>query len=145
MDYTLSPQQVAAPAGRLSARRWRLIAFVAIAAFMVGGPVLEQIGGVRSPYIRSWIMFSAPGIGLVDASFTIRQADGTFAKLDRFDALGEPRNGKLRRIGREELTEVITRLCSAEGPDADIRVVARLAVRKGWLTLETGAQNVCAK
>jgi hypothetical protein len=145
MDYTLSPQQIVAPAERLSARRWRLIAFIAIAAFMVGGPVAEQIGGLRSPYIRSWIMFSAPGIGLVDASFTIRQADGSFARLDRFDALGEQRDGKLRRINRDELTEIITRLCAAEGPGADIRVVARLAVRKGWRTLEAGDQNVCAR
>jgi hypothetical protein len=136
---------MAEPAGGLSARRWRLIAFVAIAAFMVGGPVAEQIGGLKSSYIRSWIMFSGPGIGLVDASFTIRQADGTFAKLDRFEMLGEPRNGKMRRIGREELTEITARLCAAAGPGADIRVVARLAVRRGWRTLDTGAQNACAK
>lgn len=145
MAYTLSPQQMAAPAGGLSARRWRLIAFVGIAAFMVGGPVAEQIGGVRSPYIRSWIMFSAPGIGLVDAAFTIRQADGSFARLDRFEMLGEPRNGKMKRIGREELTEITSRLCAAAGQGADIRVVARLAVRKGWRTLDTGEENACAK
>ena len=145
MDYTLSPQQMVAPAGGLSARRWRLIAFAAIAAFMVGGPAAEQIGGLRSQYIRSWIMFSAPGIGLVDASFTIRQPDGTFAALDRFEMLGEPRNGKMRRIGREELTEITTRLCAAAGQGADIRVVARLAVRKGWRQLDTGERNACAK
>ena len=145
MAYTLSSQPMAKPAGGTSARRWRLATFVAIAAFMVVGPLAEQVFGLRSSYIRSWIMFSAPGIGLVDVSFTIRQADGTFVPLDRFDALNEPRNGKLKRIdSRKEFAEIIDRLCAAAGAGADIRVVARQAVRKGWNTLDTGAQNVCA-
>ncbi|MEP9388168.1 hypothetical protein [Mesorhizobium sp. KR9-304] len=130
----------------MSAPRLRLALFVVIAGFMIGGPVAEQIFGLRSKAIRSWIMFSVPGLGMVDVSFSIRQPDGTFAPLDRFALLDEPRTGKLKRIEkRKDLAEVIERICAAAGPQADIRVKARQAVRSGWRTLHTGARNACAE
>src|SRR6187402_2125265 len=52
MAYTLSSQPMAKPAGGTSARRLRLATFVAIAAFMVVGPLAEQVFGLRSSYIR---------------------------------------------------------------------------------------------
>ena len=136
---------LAKPAGRISAGRLRLATFAALTAFMIGGPVLEQVFGFQTKLIRSWIMFSVPGIGLIDASFTVRQPDGTFAPLDRFVSLGEAPAGKLKRIdNRDELASVIKRLCAAAGQEADIRVVARQAVRSGWKIRHSGAQNVCA-
>jgi hypothetical protein len=123
-----------------------MTAFVAIAAFMIGGPVAEQVFGLRTALIRSWIMFSAPGIGMIDVTFTMRQPDGTSVSLDRFALLNEPPDGPLKRIEtRKELAEVIGRLCAAAGPGADIHVVARQAIRKrkGWRRLHDGTENVC--
>ncbi|TGQ92024.1 hypothetical protein EN847_34805, partial [Mesorhizobium sp. M1C.F.Ca.ET.204.01.1.1] len=94
----------------------RLFAFIAIAAFMIAGPVAEQVFGVRSAWLRSWTMFSAIGMGVIDASFEIRQPDGTLVPLDRFELLGARRDGGLKWIeSRAELASVIRRLCTAAG------------------------------
>ena len=145
MVYVI-PSRVSQKPEWMSARRLRLVVFTAIAAFMICGPVAEQMLGARSKVIRSWIMFSVPGLGMIDVSFAIRQPDGSFAPLDRFALLEEPRTGKLKRINkRKDLATVIERLCAAAGPGAEIRVEARQAVRTGWNKLHTGARNVCAE
>lgn len=118
---------------------------MAIAAFMIAGPAAEQVFGVRTTLLRPWTMFSAIGLGLIDTSFEIRQPDGALVPLDRFELLGTPRNGRLKRIeSREELASAIKRLCAAAGQGADIRVRARQAVRSGWEIVHTDAQNACA-
>jgi len=135
----------AEPAGRLSAGRLRFFAFIAIAAFMIAGPAAEQVFGVQALLLRSWTMFSAIGLGVIDASFEIRQPDGTLVPLDRFVMLGARRDGTLKRIeSREELASVIKRLCTAAGQGVDIRVRARLAARNGWQIIRTDADNACA-
>lgn len=135
----------AQPAGRVSAGRLRLLAFMAIAAFMIVGPAAEQVFGVRTALLRPWTMFSAIGLGVIDASFEIRRPDGALVPLDRFELLGAPRTGKLKRIeSREELASVIKRLCTAAGQGADIRVRARQAMRGGWQIVHTDAENACA-
>lgn len=131
-------------AGGISARRLRLAAFLAIAAFIIGGPVAEQVFGLRSVVLRSWTMFSTIGLGVIDASFAIRQADGTFVPFDRFAVLDASRGGKMKRIeSRDELASVIERLCAAAGQGADIRVRARQATRDGWDIVYTDDRNAC--
>ena len=132
-------------AGRVSAGRLRFFAFMAIAAFMIAGPAAEQVFGVRTPWLRSLTMFSAIGMSVIDASFEIRRPDGALVPLDRFEVLGAPLNGKLKRIeSRDELASVIKRLCKAAGQGADIRVRARQATRSGWQIIHTDAENACA-
>jgi hypothetical protein len=128
-------------AGRIPARRIRLAIFIIIATFMLAGPVIEQFVGTRTVFWRSWTMFSGIGIGLIDASFSV---PGSLTPVDRFAALDERRNGKLRRIETtEELTAIIRRLCAALGAGADLRVKARQATRDGWRVINTGEQNAC--
>lgn len=146
MADIISIRTGAEPAGRLSAGRLRLIAFAAIAAFMIAGPVAEQVFGVRTALLRSWTMFSAIGLGVIDASFEIRRPDGALVPLDRFEMLGAPRNGGLKWIqNRDGLASVIKRLCTAAGQGADIRVRARQGTRDGWQTIHSDAQNACAE
>jgi hypothetical protein len=112
-----------------------------IAAFMLAGPVIEQFVGTRTAFWRSWTMFSGIGIGLIDASFSV---PGSLTPVDRFAALDERRNGKLRRIETtEELMAIIQRLCAAFGEGAELRVKARQATRDGWRVINTGEQNAC--
>ncbi|RWE73897.1 hypothetical protein [Mesorhizobium sp.] len=135
----------ARPAGRLSAARLRLCAFMAIAGFIIAGPAAEQVFGVQSPWLRSWTMFSAIGLGVIGASFEIRGPDGALVPLDRFEMLGAPGGGNLKWIqNREELASVTKRLCTVAGQGADIRVRARLGTRGGWQAIHTDAENACA-
>lgn len=126
--------------------RLRLVVFVAVAVFIIGGPAAIQIFGVRTTIFRSWIMFSAPGLGVIDASFARLQADGTLLPLDRFAMLDAARDSKIRRIeSRDELASIAGRLCETAGPAADIRVVARQATRSGWRVIEEGTASVCSR
>ncbi len=89
-------------------------------------------------------MFSAIGLGVIDARFELRQADGALAPLDRFELLKASHNGKLKRIEtRDELAAIVERLCEAAGQGADIRVHARQATREGWRPLHAGETNAC--
>lgn len=118
--------------------------FLVVAAFMIGAPLAGQVFGVRSVVLRSWAMFSGTGLGVIDASFAIRQADGTLVPLDRFAVLDASRSGKLKRIeSRDELASVIQRLCAAAEQGADIRVRARQATRDGWRIVWTDDENGC--
>ena len=135
----------APPAGSIAAVRLRLAIFLGIAAFIVGGPVAEQFFGVRTPALRSWTMFSGIGLGIIDVSFAMRQPDGSFRVIDRFEVLGVRRGGKLKRIeSEEELDTVVRELCALLGPGTDLRVKARQGRRSGWQTIRTDAKNACA-
>lgn len=145
MTDTVATGISAEPAGSMTVRRARLAVFAAIAAFMLAGPMVEQVLGAHSTFWRSWTMFSAIGLGLVDASFQTRQPDGTLLPLDRFATLDARRDRKGRRIaGADELTALIQRLCQALGPEADLRVKARLARRQGWQVIHTEDRNACS-
>ncbi len=135
----------AEPAGWVSAGRLRFFAFMAIAAFMAAGPAAQQVFGVQTPWLRSWTMFSAIGLGVIDASFEIRRPDGALVPLDRFEMLGARRDGRLKWIqSGEDLTSVIKRLCTVAGQGADIRVRARQATRGGWQVIHSDAENACS-
>ena len=144
MTDAVSTDLSARPAG--SAVRLRLVLYMAIAAFMVTGPVIEQGFGARTAFWRSWTMFSGIGLGVIDASFAIRQPDGSLVPLDRFAMLGASHDGKLKRIeDRDELASIIMRLCEAAGQGADIRVSARQGTRDGWRIVHTDTANACAE
>lgn len=146
MSEMVSPGIATRPAAGMSIARLRLLGFAAISAFIVGGPVAEQVFGLNTVLFRSWIMFSTPGLGMIDARFSMVSADGAMVPLDRFMLLDEPRSGKLRWIEtRDELASVTRRLCAAAGDGADIRITARRAITSGWQTIEMGAVNVCAR
>lgn len=144
MTDTLATGISTEPAGSIPARRVRLMVFLAIALFILAGPMVEQVFGQRTAFWRSWTMFSGIGIGLIDASFSVRQADGSLTPIDRFATLDERRNGKLRRIETsEELSSIIARLCASLGAGAELRVKARQATRDGWRIIHPGEQNAC--
>ena len=112
---------------------------------MVGSPAAEQVFRLRTTLLRSWTMFGGIGLGVIDASFAIRQPDGTLVPLDRFEMLGTPRDGKLKRIeSSTELASIIKRLCATAGQGADIRVSARQARHDGWRIVHADTRNACA-
>lgn len=127
--------------------RTRAGLLLALGAFILVSPAYRVLGG-RSPYLRDWMLYRDVGIGLVEARFTRRDADGRERPVDRFAALGLRRGASAPRTlthitGEAGLHRVCTQLCAALGPGADLRVYARIATTAGWAELDHGERDRC--
>lgn len=120
---------------------------MAILGWIVGAPAYRHLLEGRNPHARAWMMFAGIGLGGIDVRFHVRGEDGTLVEVDRWEATGRemPERISARRIkNRKALDSEIRRLCRALGPDADLRVSARQAVRgKGWTWIDQGDVDVC--
>jgi hypothetical protein len=126
--------------------RWRAAAFVLLLAGMMAGPFTRQVLGIESPWLRDWAMFGGAGLPLIDARFFTARS-GSLRPIDRriLDA-GHSGASTYRPLLTKdsEVVEAARALCKALGPDADVRVVTRQAVRHGWVAGRDGAENLCA-
>ena len=113
---------------------------------MLASPAHRVLGG-RSRYLRAWMLYRDVGVGLVEARFVRRAADGSEQPVDRFVALGVRRGSAPRALthieGEAGLHRVCTQLCAALGPGADLRVYARIATTSGWAEVERGEHDRC--
>lgn len=135
----------------MNAHRCRLVVFVLIAAFMIGGPIYRQVFDGKNKIFRNWVMFSHRGSGGVDARFTQLFDDGSEVELDRIAILGGgstnwrklPRNTWLIRKKYGGAMEVAQRLCGHLDEGSKIKVYARLATPRGWRLQYDGKQVAC--
>ena len=130
---------------------WRRGAlFAVVAAFLVGGPALRQVGKVRNPYLPQWVMFVGYGLDVCAVSYSEVGPDGALLPLDRFEALGHPRwveaPTSVKRVSDLAAGERLGRqLCKAKGPGADIRMSLRCAARTGWSQKADNDVNLCIR
>ena len=130
--------------------RLRGLIFVLVAGWMIGGPMYRQVFNGRSRIPRSWVMFTGYGAGEVcDVRYTLKTAEGE-APLDRYAVLGHdtPRSAprSVRRVENKKAAQSLgRRLCRALESDADVRLYARCAHRKGWRVVDQGLENLCAR
>lgn len=119
----------------------RLVAFLAIAAFMVGEPLYHykySLGG-----FRDWKMFQGAGWGVIDARFTRLRDDGGEVPIDRLKLLEstfkdqppmkraqnnvwlihEKRGGELR---------IAKQLCAVLPVNTKIKIYSRISKPTGW-------------
>lgn len=123
----------------------RAVVFVALSAFIVGGPGYRQVLHGRSEYLRPWVMFSGAGLNATQVVYKQRAADGTESVIDRYALLaGGERRAQLTKVPNESAaTRIAQRLCGKLGADADVRVYLRIATRKGWKRALKGEVNQC--
>jgi hypothetical protein len=76
--------------------RARAAVLVVVAGFMLASPAHRVFGG-RSPYLRDWMLYRDVGVGLIEARFVRRDAQGEHA-VDRFAALGVQRASAPRSL-----------------------------------------------
>ena len=129
----------------------RSLAFAILFLWMAVGPFSSQVLGVRNEitrYVRVWSMFSARGIGFVEARFFQKMPDGSERDLDRFELLGfpEPRRApiwmwRIPNSGRAR--SIAVQLCAKLEPGADLRLTVRRATTRGWVTQFDGSNNWC--
>lgn len=124
--------------------------FAVVAAFLVGGPALRQLGHVRSAYLPQWVMFVGYGLDVCAVQYSEVGPDGALSPLDRFEALGHERWVKaptsVKRVSDLAAGERLGRqLCKAKGPGADIRMSLRCAARTGWSQKADNDVNLCIR
>ena len=129
----------------------RSVVFAMLVLWMAGGPFCKQVLDVHNsltPYVREWIMFSGRGIRFVETRYFQKMPDGSERDLDRFELLGYPNprkaGGGMWRIPHiGQARSIAVQLCTALGPGADVRLVARAATKQGWKTQFDGSQDWC--
>ncbi len=129
----------------------RSLVFAILFLWMAVGPFYSQVLDVQNeftPYIREWIMFSGRGIGFVEVRYFQKMPDGSEQDLDRFELLGfpDPRQAPdwLWRIPHMvRARNIAVQLCAKLGPGADVRLVARHATTRGWVTQLDGSREWC--
>ena len=129
----------------------RSLIFAMLFLWMAVGPFYRQVLEVHNDlthYVREWSMFSARGIGFVEARYFQIMPDGSEQDLDRFELLGfpDPRQAPdwLWRIPHMvRARNIAVQLCAKLGPGADVRLVARRATKQGWKTQFDGSYEWC--
>ncbi len=157
----LGVARVPTPPTYLDTRRPRPFAipmYLALAAFILGGPIYNQVLNHDSKYFLMWDMYHTIGTNLVNAHFFTTTSAGDRSEIDYLTVLGhKTRVAEIKRIrdrqlaedtrivGAPQLESVIWRLCGRVADPATLRVEATIAsVTEGWLTLYTGNEPVCS-
>jgi hypothetical protein len=141
----LTSQAFPNPAPATLWSRIRVVVFILCACFIVGGPLARQVFGVPGRHLPRWVMFGGIGLGLLDVRYEQAHSDGTRTLLNRRKLLkGRVPPGELRRVVNvDKAWNIAQALCKKLGGDADIRVTARNATRKGWRNVLDGTVNAC--
>lgn len=125
--------------------RRSLAVFVAL-LFVVGGPFARQVLEWPDRHLSRWIMFRSVGLTLIDARFYRREPGGQLVRAERPSRPGASVVGPgqpERLTTYEELEAAARDLCVSLGPEADVRVVSRVATPQGWLQQLAREENLC--
>jgi len=136
--------------GRTSRWQWRLLLFLLLGSWMMGGPAYRQVFEGRSFWFPRWVMFHGFGKEICDARFYSVAANGTMGLIDRYAVLDRPRSWSTNRAlvrmkNPGQVRSVARQLCSALGSDADVRVLARCGSRGEWQTRIRLQDRFCPK
>lgn len=126
----------------------RLLVLTLAFAWLMLGPALPQLLGIKTRLLPSWTMFRGHGKEAVDARFYAMDA-GVPRRLDPAAALADPETGDppswARRIRNAEGAERVGRaLCDTLGvPEPDVRLKIRQGSFHGWRSLDAETGNLC--
>lgn len=129
--------------------------FVALVAFMIGGPAYNEIFHHHSKLFRSWDMYHTVGKELVILEF-YRPIDGARQHVDYIQVLGHsrrysglarnrPLRADMRIMGAPALDGLIARVCGIVDDPASLRLDAKIAtLKRGWWPLVHGDEMICS-
>ena len=129
---------------------FRTVCVIAIAAFIVVGPGIRQIGGSKNVVFRNWVMYSGFGRKMCQVEYYTLSDEGQKQAVDRFALLGEkpwysaPRS--LRRIrSKADVERFGRRICSKLPEGSDLRVVSSCGSRSFWEPTHDGSEPLCKR
>lgn len=127
----------------------RLLTFVSVAAFLVGGPFCVQVLGRETKWLRGWRMYSGRAADWCFVHYYRYEADNTKVPLRRMATLGIELDSAAWREEREIRTREQAllegeRLCRALEPGARVGFSMKCGVNeRAWNVLEPDSGNVC--
>lgn len=143
------------PETRARVASWaRLIGFVVLAAWIVGGPIYKQLLGGKTKWVRPWVMYSGNSVGVVAARFETVDKKGRRKPLDHYELLDatppfsfdeRPDKSVSMIRTKAKFQKLVDRICRKLRRRTELRAVARIGRKGGWKPLEDGERNLCAK
>lgn len=130
-----------------SARWTRRLLFVAIAAWMLGGPIHRQVFDGDNQHLREWRMYGTRG-GRVCRVLFEQQTPQGWERVSRWEIEGfdrDPWPPADRRMldKKRDAVRAGTRLCDRLGSDTVLRYRRRCGhVRRGWSAWEV-SEDLC--
>jgi hypothetical protein len=127
-----------------------LVIFVAVAAFLIGGPFYVQVLGHESKWLRGWRMYGGRGGDWCFVHYFRYEPDGSTVPLDRFATLSIRKGSRAWYEAREIRTRDQALL---EGKELCVRLGAGARVGfsmkcgddgVAWNVLEQDSGDVCA-
>lgn len=127
----------------------RTATFLAVAAFIIGGPLWTQGLDRPSRVLSDWTMFSGYGLDVWAVRYLQASPDGTLIPLDRYALLGYGSKVlaplKVQRVkDLEEATSLARKLCRVLPPGADVRMWLKKPTATGWKQISRPKENLCA-
>ena len=130
--------------------RWtRLSLFLAIAAFLLGGPFAVQVLGKRTRWLRGWQMYGSRAGDWCFVHYHRYEGGGGRAALSRFEtlgiAIGSPdwwHEREIRTI--EQARSEGKRMCAELGAGTKLGFAMRCGARgRSWKVLTEDSGDVC--
>jgi len=137
--------ETAAPRRATAARR---AAFCVVALFIVLAPMFPHLFDLRSPFLRSWKMYSDVGVGILKGAFRID--DGVSRRdLSPLQVMGLERYPRLRHFLFEhrvresgDVARLAEPFCATLAPGVRLSFDGAVGTRQGWRPLQV--ENICA-
>jgi len=115
----------------------RALLFVAVALWMLSGPVYRQVFGGESQYIREWRMYGTRAVRTCKVLYE-QETDGVWTPVSRWETEGFtfstfPGRGRRMLDKRKDAEKAGRALCRTLGEDTVLRYRRRCGhVRRGW-------------
>ena len=113
---------------------FRILAFFALAGFILLAPAYRQVFHGKARWLRGWQMYRQVGHGLCDASFALRERDGSVQRLNlaqaaRYAGRALPAR---QRFKVADVIRIGSEVADRAGPDTQVLVTMRVIGRNGW-------------
>lgn len=122
--------------------------YLALAAFILIGPGLGQVAGLKSPAIRTWKMYSGVGVGVLRGVFVVTRDGAEIARETPLQVLGLARypggehyDFAARVLAPGDLERLAAPRCAALGPGEVLAYRGEVGGLDGWEPL--AADDLC--
>lgn len=127
----------------------RRAVFCAFALFIALAPMFPHLFGLRSPLLRSWMMYADVGVGILKGSFRVDTGESA-SEIQPLQVLGLERYPRLRhhlfkhRVREaDDLAPLAATYCATLPAGARLSFDGAVGTRQGWRPLKVA--DICGR